>query len=87
MRGSHRLVVAMCQKRLGRSDEAQRSLAQAENWIGEHVRARPGGLDRGIPEGWKWRDAILMHMLLREARDLIGAKLPMLPADVFAPAN
>jgi eukaryotic-like serine/threonine-protein kinase len=82
-----RLVVAMSQKRLGRWDEAERSLAQAENWIGEHVRDRPGGLDRGVPQDWKWRDAILMHMLLREARDLIGAKLPMLPADVFTPAN
>ncbi len=82
-----RLVVAMSQKRLGRRDEAERSLAQAENWIGEHVRDRPGGLERGIPEGWKWRDAILMHVLLREARDLIGAELPMLPRDVFAPIN
>ena len=82
-----RLVVAMSQKRLGRWDEAQRSLAQAENWIGEHLRDRPGGLDRGVPEGWHWRDAILMQMLLREARDLIGAKLPMLPTDVFAPAT
>ncbi len=82
-----RLVVAMSQKKLGRWDEAKRSLAQAETWIGEHLRDRPGGLDRGVPEGWHWRDAILMHMLLREARDLIGAKLPMLPADVFAPAT
>ncbi len=82
-----RLVLAMSQKRLGRSDEAQSSLAKAETWIGEHLRDRPGGLDRGVPEGWHWRDAILMHMLVREARDLIGAKLPMLPEDVFAPAT
>ena len=46
-----RLVVAMSQKRLGRWVEAQRSLAQAETWIGEHLRDRPGGLDRGVPEG------------------------------------
>ncbi len=82
-----RLIVAMSQKRLGRWDEAQSSLAKAETWIGEHLRDRPGGLDRGVPEGWHWRDAILMHMLLREARDLIGAKLPMLPENVFAPAS
>jgi hypothetical protein len=66
-------------------DEAERSLAQAENWIGEHLRDRSGGLDQGVPEGW--HGAILMHMLLREARDLVGAKLPILPADVFAPAT
>jgi tetratricopeptide (TPR) repeat protein len=82
-----RLVVAMSQKRLGQWDEAERSLAQAENWVGEHLRDRPGGLDRGVPQDWHWRDAILMHLLLREARDLISAKLPMLPADVFTPAN
>ena len=82
-----RLVVAMAQQRLNRQSEARRALQQIETWIAAHLRDQPGGLDRGVPEGWHWRDAILMHLLLREARDLIGAKLPMLPRDVFAPAT
>ena len=51
------------------------------------LRGRPGGVDRAIPENWSWRDGILLHLLLREARALIGAELPMLPEDVFAPAT
>ena len=63
------------------------ALHEIETWIAARLRGRPGGLDRGVPQDWHWRDAILMHLLLREARDLIGAKLPTLPADVFTPAT
>ncbi len=82
-----RLVVAMAQQSLGRTDDARRSLDQAENWIAEHLRDRPGGPDRAVPDGWHWRDGILMHMLLREARAVIRAESPLLPQDLFAPAN
>ena len=62
-----RLVVAMAQQRLGRGEEARRTLEQAERWIAEQVRDRPGGPDRAVPDGWHWREAIMMHMLIREA--------------------
>ena len=45
-----RLVVAMAQQGLGRHDDARRSLEQAEKWIAEHLRDRPGGPDRAVPE-------------------------------------
>ncbi len=81
-----RLVVAMAQQQLGRSGEARQTLRQVETWVNTRLRGRPGGLDRGVPETWHWRDAILLHMLLREARDLISGGLPTLPENVFAPA-
>jgi eukaryotic-like serine/threonine-protein kinase len=81
-----RLVAAMAMLRLGRLNEARRSLEQAESWIAARLRDRPGGPDRAVPEGWPWRDAILLHLLRREARALIGAKLPVLPENAFAPA-
>jgi serine/threonine protein kinase/WD40 repeat protein len=80
------LVLSMAQQRLNRPDEARRSLEQAERWVAGRLPGRPGGVDRGIPENWRWRDGILLHLLLREARALIGAEMPMLPEDVFAPA-
>ncbi len=82
-----RLVVAMAQQGLGHHEEARRSLEQAEKWIAEQRRDRPGGPDRAVPEGWLWRDAIMMQILLREARGVIRAESPELPRDVFAPAT
>jgi hypothetical protein len=82
-----RLVVAMAQEGLGRHEDARRSLEQAETWIAEHLRDRPGGPDRAVPEGWLWRDAIMMQILLREARGVIRAESPRLPRDVFTPAT
>jgi serine/threonine protein kinase/WD40 repeat protein len=82
-----RLVVAMAQQGLGRHGDARRSLEEAEKWIAEHLRDRPGGPDRAVPEGWLWRDAIMMHILLREARGVIRAESPRLPRNVFAPAK
>jgi eukaryotic-like serine/threonine-protein kinase len=82
-----RLVVAMAQQGLGRYEDARRSLEEAEKWIAEHLRDRPGGPDRAVPEGWLWRDAIMMHILLREARGVIRVESPRLPRDVFAPAT
>ena len=81
-----RLVVAMAQQGLGRHEDARRSLEQAETWIAEQLRDRPGGPDRAVPEGWLWRDAIMMHILLREARGVIRAESVNLPYEVFAPA-
>jgi serine/threonine protein kinase/WD40 repeat protein len=80
-----RLVIAMAEQRLGRSDEAQRSLKETEKWIAGAVRDRPGGLDRGVPENWPWRDGIILRMLLDEARGVITASLRNLPDAVFAP--
>ncbi len=81
------LVVAMAQQRLSRQSEARRGLEKVESWIAARLRDRPGGLDRGVPDGWHWRDAILMHKLIGEARDLIGAKPLILPGDVFSPTT
>ncbi len=62
------LVLAMAQQRLSRPGEARRWLDLAERWVAARLRDRPRGVDRGIPENWHWRDAILLHLLLREAR-------------------
>jgi hypothetical protein len=78
------LVLAMADRRLGRPAEARRWLERAERWVATRLHDRPGGLERAVPEGWKWRDGVLLHLLLREARALIGAGPPDLPDDVFA---
>jgi hypothetical protein len=78
------LVLAMDEHRLGRPDEARRWLERADRWVEVALRGRPGGADRGIPQGWHWRDGILLHLLLNEARALIGRGAPGLPEDVFA---
>jgi serine/threonine protein kinase/WD40 repeat protein len=62
------LVIAMAQKQLGGPDESRRWLERAETWVSARLRGRPGGLDSAIPENWHWRDGILLHLLLREAR-------------------
>jgi hypothetical protein len=71
------LVIAMAQERLGHADESRRWLGRAETWVSDRLRGRPGGLDRGVPEGWHWRDGILLHLLLREARALFSQALPV----------
>jgi WD40 repeat protein len=78
------LVLAMTQQRLGRPDEARRWLDRAESWVADHLRDRPGGPDRAIPDHWRWRDGILLHLLLREARASVRNSLPDLPDDLFA---
>jgi tetratricopeptide (TPR) repeat protein len=80
------LVLSMVQQRLNRPGDARRWLEQAEAWVAVRLRGRPGGFDRAIPENWHWRDGIILHLLLREARNLIGAEPPTLPEDPFAPA-
>jgi serine/threonine protein kinase/WD40 repeat protein len=77
------LVIAMAQKQLGRPDEARRWLERAEGWVAARLRGRPGGLDRAVPRNWPWRDGILLHLLLREARALYSQGLQDLPANVF----
>ena len=80
------LVLAMAHERLGRPADARRWLERAESWVADQLRDRPGGPDRAAPEGWPgWRDAMLLHLLLREARALVRDGLPELPAHVFAP--
>ena len=80
-------VLAMAEQRLGNGKEARRWLDRAEKWIEGRLSNRPVGLDRAVPDQWLWRDAMLMHMLVREAHALIGAETPVLPRDVFAPAH
>jgi serine/threonine protein kinase/WD40 repeat protein len=70
------LVIAMTQKQLGHSDESLRWLDRAETWVSSRVRGRPGGLERAVPENWHWRDGILLHLLLNEARAVIGQRSP-----------
>jgi serine/threonine protein kinase/WD40 repeat protein len=71
------LVIAMAQKQLGRPDESRRWLGRAETWVSARLRGRPGGLDRAVPENWHWRDGVLLHLLLREARALFSEVLPV----------
>jgi serine/threonine protein kinase/WD40 repeat protein len=66
------LVIAMAQKQLGNRDESRRWLERAEGWVATRLRGRPGGFDQIVPERWTWRDGILLHLLLREARALCG---------------
>jgi tetratricopeptide (TPR) repeat protein len=81
------LALALVDQRLGRPDEARRWLATADRWIEAGLTGRPGGVERAIPENWRWRDGILLHLLHREAHALIRELPPTLPADVFAPAR
>jgi WD40 repeat protein len=71
------LVIAMAQKQLGRADESRRWLGRAETWVSARLRGHPGGLDRAVPENWHWRDGVLLHLLLREARALSAQALPV----------
>ncbi len=80
------LALSLVHQRLARPDEARRLLARAERWLAVHRPARPGEVERGIPKNWAWRDGILLHLLLREARTLIRPEPTTLPADVFTPA-
>jgi tetratricopeptide (TPR) repeat protein len=70
------LVLAMAQQQRGRPDEARRWLERAESWVAARLHGRPGGLDRAVPGNWHWRDGILLHQLLREARALYSQGLP-----------
>jgi tetratricopeptide (TPR) repeat protein len=70
------LVLAMVQQQLGHPDEARRWLERAESWVATRLHGRPGGLDRAVPGNWHWRDGILLHLLLREARALYSQGLP-----------
>ncbi len=79
------VILAMAEHKLGRPGEARRWLERSERWLADRLPGRPGGVDRAIPENWNWDNGIVLHLLLREARALIGAGLPELPADVFAP--
>lgn len=65
-------VLAMAQQRLSRADEARAALAKA-NEIAQTKLAKRGSGDLG-PE---WKDWIIAHTLLREAKELIeGASAP-----------
>jgi hypothetical protein len=70
------LVIAMAQKQLGRPDESRRWLQRAETWVSSRLHGRPGAPDWAVPEHWHWRDGVLLHLLLREARSLLGRTLP-----------
>jgi serine/threonine protein kinase/WD40 repeat protein len=77
-------ILAMVYSKIGRHGEARQWLDRAESWVEARLRNRPGGVDRAIPEGWHWRDGILVHLLIRQARDVCREGTPELPADVFA---
>ena len=82
------LVLAMAHQRLGRLAAARFWLERTESWVAARLRDRPGSPDRAAPEDWPfWRDALLLQLLLREARALVHEGLPELPADVFAPSQ
>jgi serine/threonine protein kinase/WD40 repeat protein len=78
------LVLAMADWRLGKHGEARRWLEQAERWVESELRGRPGGIRRAIPQNWEWRDGILLHLLLDQARAVVKTSLPNLPDNVFA---
>jgi hypothetical protein len=79
------LILAMANQRLGRPDEARRWLKRADGWVATRLHDRPGRAHQAIPENWQLRDGILLHLLLREARDLIKTVPPALPVEPFAP--
>jgi hypothetical protein len=82
------LVLAMADWRLGRRAQARLWLERAERWVAVQLHGRPGGADRAAPENWPyWRDAMLLQLLLREARALVQEGPPELPVDVFAPSQ
>jgi WD40 repeat protein/tetratricopeptide (TPR) repeat protein len=78
------LVLAMAHWKLGQPEEARRWLDRAGRWAEAQLRDSPGGLGRAVPEGWRWRDGILLHLLLREARALVAESTLELPDEVFA---
>jgi eukaryotic-like serine/threonine-protein kinase len=78
------LVLAMAHYKLGRPDEARRWLDRDQRWANTRMRDRPGWPNRAIPEGWNFREGILFHLLLREARELVEKGHGELPANVFA---
>ena len=80
------LVLAMTDQKLGRLDDARLWSERAEHWVEERLRDRPGGIDRGIPMNWRWRDGVLLHLLRREARSLLGESSQYFPDNVFAGA-
>ncbi len=79
------LGLALAHFKLGQPDEARRWLDRVERWVDNaRLRDRPGGIDRAVPEVWKFRDAIMMHLLQREARALLSQDIDTVPANVFA---
>ncbi len=78
------LLLAMIDQKLGRQDDARSWSERAGRWIEERLRDRPGGLERGIPMNWRWRDGVLLHLLRREARSLRGEGSLYFPDNVFA---
>jgi tetratricopeptide (TPR) repeat protein len=81
------LVLAMSHRKLGQPAEARQWLDRAEVWAEAQLRDRPGTPGRAVPEGWRWRDGILLHLLLREARALVAETITELPDNPFAPPD
>ncbi len=75
--GDHELQAVLGE---GSPGEARRSLEEVERWARNHLRGRD---ERGVPPGWHWRDGIILHVLMREARDAIGHGQPELPENPF----
>jgi hypothetical protein len=75
----------MAYQKLGQPALARRWLDRAERWAEDRLRDRPGGPARAVPGGWHWRDGLLLHLLLREARAVVAETTLELPDDVFAP--
>ena len=62
-------VLALAQHRLGQRAEAQATLARAEDFAAKNL-PKPDAADLGSA----WNDVLIAHLLLREAREVIGGK-------------
>ncbi len=78
------LALAMAEARLGQHEDARSWYDRAERWIAEQALDRPGGIERGVPDGWTWSDAVALHLLRREACALLGRDFDRVPENVFA---
>jgi hypothetical protein len=78
-------VLAMAYRKLGQPAVARRWLDRAEWWAEERLHNRPGGPARAVPGGWHWKEGVVLHLLLREARAVVAETTLELPDDVFAP--
>ena len=63
------LWLALAQQRLGRSEEARRSLDKATAWLDQYRDGMPGGAEREV--GLHLHNWLEAHVLRREAEALI----------------
>jgi hypothetical protein len=78
------IILAMVEARLGQYEDARSWFDRVERWSDDRLGDRPGGIERGVPEGWFWVDALFLHLLRREARSVVAERFVKLPKNVFA---